>query len=90
MEARVSNSILVNSDDAHKGKHSFFRVGGKKTSLRLEPVFWQALKEIAAQHRVYLADLVTAIDRAREDEISLASTLRVFVVMHYRGELKYD
>jgi predicted DNA-binding ribbon-helix-helix protein len=58
--------------------------------LRLEPVFWQALKEIAAQHRVYLTDLVTAIDRARDDEISLASALLVFVVLHYRDELKYD
>ena len=58
-------------------------VGGHKTSVSLEDDFWDALKEIAREHRVTLSDLVGSLDEQRQHG-NLSSTLRLFVLNHYR------
>ncbi len=64
----------------HLTKRSF-SLAGHRTSVALEPVFWQALEAIAAQRGVSLAALVAERDAARaEDGAPLASTLRVFAL----------
>ena len=56
--------------------------GGRRTSVRLEPVVWDALRDIAVRQRRTLYDLVTEIDRNRS-RASLTASIRAFVVKFY-------
>lgn len=58
-------------------KHSI-AIDGHRTSVSLEPEFWQALKAIAARRAITLNSLVSEIDRARKGNLS--SALRVYVL----------
>jgi predicted DNA-binding ribbon-helix-helix protein len=58
-------------------------VSGRKTSVSLEPQFWEALRDIAKERRTTLQDLVTGIDRDRRGP-NLSSAIRVFVLEHYQ------
>ena len=40
-------------------------VGGHRTSVRLEPIMWEALRDIALRRSVTIHDLVTEIDDLR-------------------------
>jgi predicted DNA-binding ribbon-helix-helix protein len=59
-------------------------VGGHRTSVRLEPVMWDALHDIARRRRVTMHDLVTHIDRERTAS-SLTAAIRVYIVDFYRA-----
>jgi predicted DNA-binding ribbon-helix-helix protein len=59
-------------------------VAGRRTSVRLEPLMWDALQDIAHQLRLTLHDLVTGIDRERTAS-SLTAAIRVFIVDFYRA-----
>lgn len=59
-------------------------VAGHRTSVRLEPVMWEALQEIARRQGLSVHDLVTEIDRQRA-ESSLTAAIRVYIVNFYRG-----
>lgn len=54
-------------------------IAGHQTSISLEPVFWTALEEAAAAHRLPLSALIAEIDAVRiraDDPPNLASALR--------------
>lgn len=53
-------------------------VSGHRTSVSLEPIFWDQLRALAAQRRVSVNELVTHIDQQRAG--SLSSAIRVFVL----------
>lgn len=59
-------------------------VAGHRTSVRLEPLMWEALHEIARLRDKGLNELVTEIDRAREAS-SLTAAIRVYIVDYYRS-----
>ena len=59
-------------------------VAGHRTSVRLEPVMWEALRDIAREQRMSVHDLVTVIDRQRS-ESSLTAAIRVYIVNFYRA-----
>jgi predicted DNA-binding ribbon-helix-helix protein len=59
-------------------------VAGHRTSVRLEPAMWEALREIARQRATTVNDLVTEIDRSREAS-SLTAAIRVYIVGFYRS-----
>jgi predicted DNA-binding ribbon-helix-helix protein len=50
-----------------------------KTSVSLEDIFWNALKEIAHERRETLSHLVASIDANRQ-AANLSSALRVYVL----------
>jgi predicted DNA-binding ribbon-helix-helix protein len=52
-------------------------IAGHRTSVSLEPVFWDALVEAAAAEAKSLNALVTEIDEARTTNLS--SAIRVFL-----------
>jgi predicted DNA-binding ribbon-helix-helix protein len=57
-------------------------IAGHATSISLEPVFWDALREAAAQDELPLSALVTRIDADRiraSDPPNLASAIRVWL-----------
>ena len=59
-------------------------VGNHRTSVRLEPVMWDALRDIAHRQRVTVHDLVTNIDRERTAS-SLTAAIRIYIVDFYRA-----
>lgn len=63
-------------------KRSFSLVG-HRTSVALEPEFWEALTAIAAARGTPLSALVAELDAERLPEQPLASRLRIFA-LHQR------
>lgn len=57
-------------------------VGEKKTSVLLEPLFWEKLHEIAHNQDYHINELCTFIDKRKNKEASLASAIRVFVAAY--------
>ena len=57
-------------------------VGGRRTTIRLDPEFWDALEEIA---RIEGISIHTAASRARIPGRALTATVRVFVLQWYRA-----
>jgi predicted DNA-binding ribbon-helix-helix protein len=58
-------------------------IAGHKTSVSLEPEFWDALKEIAAGRAVSVNQIVRDIDSDHEGNLS--SAIRLYVLRHYRS-----
>jgi predicted DNA-binding ribbon-helix-helix protein len=59
-------------------------IAGHRTSLSLEPEFWDALNQLAAARNLSLAGLVAAIDEAR-GQTNLSSALRVEILRAIRA-----
>jgi predicted DNA-binding ribbon-helix-helix protein len=59
-------------------------VAGRRTSVRLEPLMWEALREIAGRRGIGLNALITEIAQAREAS-SLTAAIRVYIVDFYRS-----
>ncbi|WP_424931493.1 ribbon-helix-helix domain-containing protein [Amaricoccus macauensis] len=71
-------------DPARPQKHSL-TLRGHRTSVSLEPAFWQAFREIAAAEGRALNELAAEIDAARGTECGLASAIRLHVLNWYRS-----
>jgi len=68
-------------------KHSV-AIAGHRTSLSLEPAFWDALKAVARTRGLSLNRLIEEIDRARAEDGAagnLSSAVRVFVLEEARA-----
>lgn len=62
-------------------------VAGHATSVSLEPIFWEALREAAAAEALPLSALVARIDAERvgaEAPVNLASALRTWLFARER------
>ena len=58
------------------------KIAGHSTSLSMEGVFWDALKQVAAGRGISLNALITEIDRGRGTNLS--SAVRVYLLNHFR------
>lgn len=76
----MSEMLATEIGDRALEKRSL-RIGVKRTSLALEPQFWSALAEAAAREAISLPKLVQRIDATRPAARSLASAVRVFVLL---------
>jgi predicted DNA-binding ribbon-helix-helix protein len=56
-----------------------FTLAGHRTSIALEPEFWDALETLAAARGVSLTALLQEIDESRETE-NLSSAIRVAIL----------
>jgi predicted DNA-binding ribbon-helix-helix protein len=59
-------------------------IDGHRTSVSLEPAFWEVLKEIAERRSLSINKLIAEIDRGRTGNLS--SAIRVFVLRTVRGQ----
>jgi predicted DNA-binding ribbon-helix-helix protein len=64
-------------------------IAGHKTSVSLEDPFWRGLKEIARGRDLTLSEMVAAVD-SRRNQANLSSTLRLFVLDHYRAHISKE
>ena len=53
-------------------------IAGHRTSVSMESIFWDSLKDIATQRDISINQLITEIDEQRMGNLS--SALRVFVM----------
>jgi predicted DNA-binding ribbon-helix-helix protein len=60
-------------------------IGGRKTSISLEDNFWASLRQIACERATPVSEVIRMLDR---DGGNLSSTIRVFVVDHYRSKCR--
>ena len=63
-------------------------IHGHKTSISLEPIFWQMLRAAAVSEGVAMAGLVARIDAERikaNPAPGLASAIRVWLVAYAKG-----
>ncbi len=72
-EAPRSASTLINRN---------VRVGGHRTSIRLERAMWDALRQICEREHKSLNELVTEIERQRI-ESSLTAAIRVYLLRYF-------
>jgi len=58
-------------------------VDGHRTSMRLEPVMWEALAEICRRERRSVHEICTMVDTRRMTS-SLTAALRVYILEYFR------
>jgi predicted DNA-binding ribbon-helix-helix protein len=63
-------------------KHSL-TLHGHRTSVSLEPAFWDAFRSIADAKGTPINTLAADIDDARTGDEGLASAIRLYVLHHY-------
>ena len=63
-----------------------FSLAGHRTSVALEPAFWEALAALAAARGMALSALVAEVDAARAPGHPLASALRVAALRASRAQ----
>jgi predicted DNA-binding ribbon-helix-helix protein len=59
-------------------------VAGHRTSIRLEPAMWEALRQICARERISLNAIATLVGRGRS-ESSLTAAIRVHVLEYFQA-----
>jgi predicted DNA-binding ribbon-helix-helix protein len=59
-------------------------VGGRRTSIRLEPQIWDTLAEICRREFCTSHDVCTHVAARKSPHGSLASSLRVFILDYFR------
>ncbi len=60
-------------------------VTGRRTSVRLEPEMWQALREIAKRERCTIHDICSLIFMRKNEKTSLTAAIRVFLMLYFRA-----
>jgi predicted DNA-binding ribbon-helix-helix protein len=60
-------------------------VMGRRTSVRLEPEMWLALKEISARECCTIHDLCTLVSVRKNPHSSLTAAIRVFLMLYFRA-----
>ena len=59
-------------------------VDGHRTSVRLEPEMWAALKEVANCEDCTVNELASLIKRRKKASQNFTSAIRVYLMLHYR------
>lgn len=63
---------------------------GHRTSVRLEPDMWTALKDIADREGCKIHDVCSLIALRKEQGTSLTAAIRVFIVLYYKAAATED
>lgn len=70
------------SEQAAKLRKHSVKLSGHSTSLSLEGIYWDALKEVAGEMGLSMNGLIERIDKERSGNLS--SAVRVFLFQYYR------
>jgi len=60
-------------------------IGNRRTTVRLAPVMWEALEDIARYQSLALSDLLRKIEDGCEPDQGLADAIRIYIVKFYRS-----
>lgn len=65
-------------------------VNGHRTSVRLEPEMWRALKEISMRENCSIHELCSLISFRKKPRTSLTAAIRVFLMLYFRASSTED
>ena len=65
-------------------------VVGRRTSVRLEPEMWTALRDIARREQCKVHDICSLIQLRKNPSTSLTAAIRVFLMLYYRASSTED
>jgi predicted DNA-binding ribbon-helix-helix protein len=60
-------------------------IRGHRTSIRLEPEMWDALRDISQREGTTIHNICSLISLRKVDESSLTASIRVFLMLYYRA-----
>jgi predicted DNA-binding ribbon-helix-helix protein len=60
-------------------------VQGHRTSIRLEPEMWLALRDIALREKCSIHDICSLVSVRKNIHTSLTAAIRVFLMLYYRA-----
>jgi predicted DNA-binding ribbon-helix-helix protein len=63
---------------------------GRRTSVRLEPEMWLALREISARECCSIHDICTLVSIRKNPRSSLTASIRVFLMLYFRASSTED
>ncbi len=61
-------------------------ISGHQTSITLEEPFWQVLREIAAQEKISVNQLISEIDQ-NNNKGNLSSSIRIYILQNLQEKL---
>ncbi len=59
-------------------------VGYKRTSVRLEPELWEALKQIGKKENISQREIMNLVHTTKKENQTLTSAIRVFIMKYYK------
>lgn len=59
-------------------------IGKRRTSIRLEPEMWEALKDISRREGCTIHDVCSLVQLRKNNRTSLTAAIRVFLMLYYR------
>ena len=59
-------------------------IGNRRTTLRLAPIMWEALGDIARHQLLTMAELLRHIEESSDPGEGLADAIRIYIVKFYR------
>lgn len=65
-------------------------VFGKRTSIRLEPEMWTALRDMAGRENCTIHDLCSLVSMRKQPRTSLTAAIRVFIMLYYKAATTDD
>lgn len=65
-------------------------IAGHRTSVRLEPDMWTALKEISRRERANMHEVCTTVAQHKRVGSSLTAAIRVFIMAYFRAAATDD
>ncbi|MCC7304633.1 MAG: ribbon-helix-helix domain-containing protein [Alphaproteobacteria bacterium] len=58
---------------------------GRRTSVRLEPEMWMALRDIALRESCTIHDICSLVSMRKNAHTSLTAAIRVFLMLYFRA-----
>ena len=90
----TDNKTLDAASAPHEPKSTLvsrnITVNRKRTSVRLEPAMWNALRDISRRERCTIHDLCSLIAIRKKEKTSLTAAIRVFLMLYFRVLLEYQ
>lgn len=65
-------------------------VYGRRTSIRLEPEMWEALKYVSRKEKCTVHDICTLVYLRKQVNTSLTAAIRVFLMLYFRAAATED
>ncbi len=65
-------------------------VGGRRTSIRLEPEMWMAIREISIREKCTIHDICTLVNIRKRPGTSLTAAIRSFLMLYFRAAATED
>lgn len=83
--ANIANAIDVDTQRITTLVSRNVTVLGRRTSIRLEPEMWLALREISTREHCRIHDICTLVSVRKKPGTSLTAAIRVFLMLYFRA-----